>query len=261
MDPPIINEASFSAANPAAYSLAEIWPFTAAGNGGGHVGVAEAAANSVDESTVTEQSGSRGNVAGERKRRGVNSGDESSKVVSANVLYLQNECSDKRMKASESKDENGGAKVEAESSSRTVSKPAEHSNKPEPPKDYIHVRARRGQATDSHSLAERARREKISERMKILQDLVPGCNKVIGKALVLDEIINYIQSLQCQFLSMKLEAVNSRMNPTLEAFSQKDGFDAPGMLLNTQPPREYTQETQHPEWLHMQVGSSFERAT
>lgn len=26
---------------------------------------------------------------------------------------------------------------------------------PEPPKDYIHVRARRGQATDSHSLAER----------------------------------------------------------------------------------------------------------
>ena len=58
--------------------------------------------------------------------------------------------------------------------------------------------------------------------MKLLQDLVPGCNKVsmflishlfesvntskflyflckiIGKALVLDEIINYIQSLQRQ---------------------------------------------------------------
>jgi hypothetical protein len=31
------------------------------------------------------------------------------------------------------------------------------SSKPavEPPKDYVHVRARRGQATDSHSLAER----------------------------------------------------------------------------------------------------------
>lgn len=27
--------------------------------------------------------------------------------------------------------------------------------KEEPPKGYIHVRARRGQATDSHSLAER----------------------------------------------------------------------------------------------------------
>lgn len=31
------------------------------------------------------------------------------------------------------------------------------SKQPEPPKDYIHVRARRGQATDSHSLAERVR--------------------------------------------------------------------------------------------------------
>lgn len=30
---------------------------------------------------------------------------------------------------------------------------------PEPPKDYIHVRARRGQATDSHSLAERVNRK------------------------------------------------------------------------------------------------------
>jgi hypothetical protein len=33
----------------------------------------------------------------------------------------------------------------------------DNSNPPEPPKDYIHVRARRGQATDSHSLAERVR--------------------------------------------------------------------------------------------------------
>ncbi|XP_034672399.1 transcription factor bHLH137 [Vitis riparia] len=80
----------------------------------------------------------------------------------------------------------------------------------EPPTGYIHVRARRGQATDSHSLAERVRREKISERMKLLQALVPGCDKVTGKALMLDEIINYVQSLQNQveFLSMKLASVN-----------------------------------------------------
>ncbi|CAH9109108.1 unnamed protein product [Cuscuta europaea] len=80
----------------------------------------------------------------------------------------------------------------------------------EAPTGYIHVRARRGQATDSHSLAERVRREKISERMKLLQDLVPGCDKVSGKALMLDEIINYVQSLQNQveFLSMKLTSVS-----------------------------------------------------
>lgn len=34
-------------------------------------------------------------------------------------------------------------------------KTEENSKLPEAPKDYIHVRARRGQATDSHSLAER----------------------------------------------------------------------------------------------------------
>ncbi|XP_023513206.1 transcription factor HBI1-like isoform X1 [Cucurbita pepo subsp. pepo] len=76
--------------------------------------------------------------------------------------------------------------------------------------DYVHVRARRGQATDSHSLAERVRREKISKRMKYLQNLVPGCNKITGKVGMLDEIINYVQSLQQQveFLSMNLAALN-----------------------------------------------------
>ncbi|KAJ0106731.1 hypothetical protein Patl1_17901 [Pistacia atlantica] len=138
-----------------------------------------------------------------------------------------NESNGKRTKISGSKNENGGSKAEAEASSVAGNKSADQSNKPaEPPKDYIHVRARRGQATDSHSLAQRARREKISERMKILQDLVPRCNKVIGKALVLDEIINYIQSLQQQveFLSVKLEAVNSRvsLNPAVEGFHSKD---------------------------------------
>ncbi|KAJ0253927.1 Transcription factor bHLH78 [Hirschfeldia incana] len=98
---------------------------------------------------------------------------------------------------------------------------------PEPPKDYIHVRARRGQATDSHSLAERVRREKIGERMKLLQDLVPGCNKVTGKALMLDEIINYVQSLQRQveFLSMKLSSVNdTRLEFNVDALVSKDAM-------------------------------------
>lgn len=34
--------------------------------------------------------------------------------------------------------------------------------------------------------------------MKYLQDLVPGCSKVTGKAVMLDEIINYVQSIQRQ---------------------------------------------------------------
>ncbi|KAG8652317.1 transcription factor bHLH49 [Manihot esculenta] len=93
-----------------------------------------------------------------------------------------------------------------------------------PKEEYIHVRARRGQATNSHSLAERVRREKISERMKFLQDLVPGCSKVTGKAVMLDEIINYVQSLQRQveFLSMKLATVNPRLDFNIEGMITKD---------------------------------------
>jgi len=34
--------------------------------------------------------------------------------------------------------------------------------------------------------------------MRYLQELVPGCSKVTGKAGMLDEIINYVQSLQKQ---------------------------------------------------------------
>jgi hypothetical protein len=65
-------------------------------------------------------------------------------------------------------------------------------------REVVHVRARRGQATDSHSLAERVRRGKINERLRCLQDMVPGCYKAMGMATMLDEIINYVQSLQNQ---------------------------------------------------------------
>ncbi|KAH9321906.1 hypothetical protein KI387_016545, partial [Taxus chinensis] len=100
--------------------------------------------------------------------------------------------------------------------------------------NYIHVRARRGQATDSHSLAERVRREKINERMKFLQDLVPTCNKVTGKAVMLDEIINYVQSLQHQveFLSMKLATVNPKLDFNIDNFISKEmcgSFPSKGM--------------------------------
>ncbi|KAK8611530.1 hypothetical protein V6N13_131578 [Hibiscus sabdariffa] len=81
----------------------------------------------------------------------------------------------------------------------------------------VHVRAKRGQATDSHSLAERVRREKINEKMRCLQDLVPGCHKTMGMAVMLDEIINYVHSLQNQveFLSMELAAAASSYDPNL----------------------------------------------
>lgn len=61
------------------------------------------------------------------------------------------------MKISLSGDENGSSKAEVEADLRADEKPSEQSTQPAelPKQDYIHVRARRGQATDSHSLAER----------------------------------------------------------------------------------------------------------
>lgn len=117
------------------------------------------------------------------------------------------------------------AKKEQNSCSNDSSKVTKDSQRT----DYIHVRARRGQATDSHSIAERARREKISERMKFLQDLVPGCDKITGKAGMLDEIINYVQSLQRQveFLSMKLATVSPRLDFNIDDIFAKEVVSAP----------------------------------
>lgn len=68
----------------------------------------------------------------------------------------QNDCEGKRLKMSGSEDENLDSKAEAEPSSGKHVEQQNTQPSSEPPKqDYIHVRARRGQATDSHSLAER----------------------------------------------------------------------------------------------------------
>ncbi|CAL0300604.1 unnamed protein product [Lupinus luteus] len=68
---------------------------------------------------------------------------------------------------------------------------------PHPPPMRPRVRARRGQATDPHSIAERLRRERIAERIRALQELVPTVNKT-DKAVMLDEIVDYVKFLRLQ---------------------------------------------------------------
>ncbi|GMY24372.1 transcription factor BEE 1-like [Fagus crenata] len=110
----------------------------------------------------------------------------------------------------ESKDDNSSAKK------NSLGKGKKRSS--EKQEEIIHVRAKRGQAKDSHSLAERVRRQKISFKLRYLQDLVPGCHKTMGMAVMLDEIINYVHSLknQVEFLSMELAAACSSYNLILE---------------------------------------------
>lgn len=176
-----------------------------------------------EASTAREDSSSSEQITGEasgKKRKQIQQlPKDKAKELSPSEAGMETKNVEAHYIASEGLLEKDDVKSKAEQSS-TVNLNALDA----PNKDYIHVRARRGQATNSHSLAERVRREKISERMKFLQDLVPGCSKVTGKAVMLDEIINYVQSLQRQveFLSMKLAAVNPRLDFNIEALLTKD---------------------------------------
>uniref|UniRef100_A0A0E0P243 BHLH domain-containing protein n=1 Tax=Oryza rufipogon TaxID=4529 RepID=A0A0E0P243_ORYRU len=64
---------------------------------------------------------------------------------------------------------------------------------------------RRTRAAEVHNLSERRRRDRINEKMRALQELIPHCNKT-DKASILDEAIEYLKSLQMQ---VQIEIVES----------------------------------------------------
>lgn len=85
MDPPLINETSFSAANPSSYTLTEIWPFPPPPPSSTRLGLRmdnlADPDGSLEESTLTDQSS--GNGTRIRKTRDFSSEkDDSSKMVS-----------------------------------------------------------------------------------------------------------------------------------------------------------------------------------
>ncbi|CAI5474350.1 unnamed protein product [Closterium sp. Yama58-4] len=57
--------------------------------------------------------------------------------------------------------------------------------------------AKRARAAEVHNMSERRRRDRINERMKALQQLIPNSNKT-DKASMLDEAIEYLRMLQLQ---------------------------------------------------------------
>ncbi|CAL5037189.1 unnamed protein product [Urochloa decumbens] len=97
------------------------------------------------------------------------------------------------------------------------------------PPRQVRQRARRGQATDPHSIAERLRRERIAERMKSLQELVPNANKT-DKASMLDEIIDYVKFLQLQVkvLSMSRLGGAAGMAPLVASMSSEANSNSGG---------------------------------
>ncbi|MBA0771003.1 hypothetical protein Gotri_019538 [Gossypium trilobum] len=64
---------------------------------------------------------------------------------------------------------------------------------------------KRSRAAEVHNLSERRRRDRINEKMRALQELIPNCNKV-DKASMLDEAIDYLKTLQLQVQIMSMRA-------------------------------------------------------
>ncbi|URE08664.1 Helix-loop-helix DNA-binding domain [Musa troglodytarum] len=69
---------------------------------------------------------------------------------------------------------------------------------------------RRSRAAEVHNLSERRRRDRINEKMKALQELIPRCNKT-DKASMLDEAIGYMKSLQLQVQIMWMGSAMAQM--------------------------------------------------
>ncbi|XP_019461817.1 PREDICTED: transcription factor PIF1-like isoform X1 [Lupinus angustifolius] len=62
---------------------------------------------------------------------------------------------------------------------------------------------KKSRAAEVHNLSERRRRDRINEKMRALQELIPRCNKS-DKASMLDEAIEYLKSLQLQVQMMSM---------------------------------------------------------
>ncbi|KAJ8553700.1 hypothetical protein K7X08_024378 [Anisodus acutangulus] len=67
--------------------------------------------------------------------------------------------------------------------------------------------SRRSRAAAVHNQSERRRRDRINQRMKALQRLVPNASKT-DKASMLDEVIEYLKKLQAQVQLMSSSARN-----------------------------------------------------
>ncbi|PNT70375.1 hypothetical protein BRADI_2g11100v3 [Brachypodium distachyon] len=94
---------------------------------------------------------------------------------------------------------------------------------------------KRSRTAEVHNLSERRRRDRINEKMRALQELIPNCNK-IDKASMLDEAIEYLKTLQLQ----------------VQMMSMGTGLCIPPMLLP--PAMQHLQLSQMAHFPHLGMG-------
>ncbi|XP_010271074.1 PREDICTED: transcription factor PIF3 isoform X2 [Nelumbo nucifera] len=90
---------------------------------------------------------------------------------------------------------------DSECQSEDVEEESVDARKPAPPR--VGTGSKRSRAAEVHNLSERRRRDRINEKMRALQELIPNCNKV-DKASMLDEAIEYLKTLQLQVQIMSM---------------------------------------------------------
>ncbi|PIA35635.1 hypothetical protein AQUCO_03500175v1 [Aquilegia coerulea] len=78
--------------------------------------------------------------------------------------------------------------------------------------DKSTISTKRSRAAAIHNQSERKRRDKINQRMKTLQKLVPNSSKT-DKASMLDEVIEYLKTLQAQVHMMSRMSMPQMMMP------------------------------------------------
>ncbi|XP_022741656.1 transcription factor PIF4 isoform X2 [Durio zibethinus] len=84
--------------------------------------------------------------------------------------------------------------------------------------------SRRSRAAEVHNLSERRRRDRINEKMRALQELIPHCNKS-DKASMLDEAIEYLKSLQLQLQVMWMgSGMAPMMFPGIQHYMSRMGM-------------------------------------
>ncbi|MED6161329.1 hypothetical protein PIB30_059737 [Stylosanthes scabra] len=87
--------------------------------------------------------------------------------------------------------------------------------------------SRRNRTAAVHNQSERRRRDRINEKMKALQKLVPNANKT-DKASMLDEVIRYLKQLQAQIEMMMSLSVMSM--PQMMMMQQQQQLQMSSMI-------------------------------
>ncbi|KAK3141492.1 hypothetical protein QOZ80_4BG0334640 [Eleusine coracana subsp. coracana] len=118
---------------------------------------------------------------------------------------------------------------------------------------------RRSRSAEFHNFSERRRRDRINEKLKALQELLPNCTKT-DKVSMLDEAIDYLKSLQLQLQMLVMgKGMAPVVPPELQQYMHYITADPTQMppLRPSQQPRPFQITQADPNQRQSNVESDF----